>query len=199
MGFTNKCLFNKPLNLPPFTSVAVKFFKALDPGVQFDVTGPKPYYISPLLSAMNTVNVSKDPLSVLIEQDSSSPTSTMITTSALLPPPCWPSTNGEIIVEDTSLIVSGEEGKEQEEREEGSRTKKLTMRLKMKKSQISNDPGTRRKHFNKAKNLSNHRFLKDHVYSFELYNPFLDCSRFSLKLPVLALDLFKPLNGQVSD
>ncbi|KAK3817330.1 MAG: hypothetical protein J3Q66DRAFT_183876 [Benniella sp.] len=185
-------LFGRPLNPPPLTSVAVKFFKALDPAVQLDVTGPKPYYISPLLSSMNTVNVSKDPLSALIDHD---PSSTSTVTSASLPPPTWPSFNGEIIPEDTSLIVPEEEGEE-----ESSRAKKLTMRLKMtKKSKISGDSAARRKHFSKAKNLSSHWFLKDHVYSFELYNPYLDCSRFSLKLPGLALDLFKPLDGQVSD
>ncbi|KAG0245649.1 hypothetical protein BGX31_006810 [Mortierella sp. GBA43] len=177
------------LNLPPLSSVAVKFFKALDPAVQLEVTGSKPYYISPLLSAMNTVSVSKDPLSSLIEQGSSA-------TEASLPPPTWPSSNGEVIVEETSLIMPEETDAAGEE--EGSKTKKLTMKLKMKKSKVTpdSDPATRRKHFNKAKNLVSHRFLKDHVYSFELFNPFLDCSRFSLKLPVLALDLYKPLDGQ---
>jgi len=93
------------------------------------------------------------------------------------------------------LIVPEEEGEE-----ESSRAKRLTMRLKMtKKSKISGDSAARRKHFSKAKNLGSHWFLKDHVYSFELYNPYLDCSRFSLKLPGLALDLFKPLDEQVSD
>ncbi|KAG0006685.1 hypothetical protein BGZ65_005163 [Modicella reniformis] len=188
------CLFDKPFRLPPLTSIAVKFFKALDPGVQLEVTGPKPYYISPLLSAMNTVNVS-----MLTEQDQSSTTTTTSTSS---PPPPWPSFNGEVITEDTSLIVPEEEGGAclgNGEKEETSKSRRLTIKLKTKKTNnniITNDPGARRKHFNKAKNLNNHRFLKDHVYSFELFDHFMDCSRFAIKFPGFALDLFKPLNEQ---
>ncbi|KAI8600336.1 hypothetical protein EDD21DRAFT_377496 [Dissophora ornata] len=162
------CVFDGPLQLPPLTSLAVKFFKAIDPGLQLDVQCDKPYFISPLLAAMNTVNVSHDPVNTASTPSSSE------AKGQLLPP--WPSSEGEHLVEDTSLVVQEEDTK--------------------KKNKVTKDPGARRGHFAKSKNLSKHRYVRDHVYGFELYNPILDCSRFSVKLPGLCFDLFKILNEQ---
>ncbi|KAI1320129.1 hypothetical protein EDD11_002101, partial [Mortierella claussenii] len=191
------CLFSKPFHLPPLTGLVVKFFKALDPGLQLDVQGENPYFISPLLGAMNTVNVSHQPIAnvatslssrtqMIASESTEEQQPTLAPTSQLLLPsssslpnswlPAWPSLNGENLVEDTSLIVLEEDVK--------------------KKAKIVKDAGARRSHFTKQKNVSRHRFTTNQVYGFELFNPFLDCAKFSAKLPGLSLDLLKYLNQQ---
>ncbi|KAG0371118.1 hypothetical protein BC939DRAFT_454229 [Gamsiella multidivaricata] len=165
------CVFDRPLNLPPLTSLAVKFFKAMDPGLRIDVQAPKPYYISPLLAAMNTVNVSK----VCAADITTSTTATSLTTGSTSP--AWLLFNGENLVEDTSMIVAVEEDVR-------------------KRTKIAKNAGARQSYFAKAKHLSKHRFEKDHVYGLELFDAYMDCSRFTLKLPGLSLDLYKYLNGQ---
>ncbi|KAF9192776.1 hypothetical protein BGZ51_004944 [Haplosporangium sp. Z 767] len=153
--------FDRPLRLPPLTSLAIKFVRALDSASQFDVQCPKPYFLSPILATMTTVNVTQCKTD---DKDASS----MI--------PKWPSFNGEPLVEDTSLIVQEQDAK--------------------KKSKIVSDTPARRSFFSKAKHLSNHQIRNDLVYGFELFNPFLDCSNLSLKLPGFSLDLFKVFDGQ---
>ncbi|KAF9918766.1 hypothetical protein BX616_005958 [Lobosporangium transversale] len=166
------CQFSKPFKLPPLANLVVKFFKVIDPACQLDIQGPKPYCISPALGTMNTINVLHDPVSsksTPTERDASS-----LTGNPLLP--SWPSPNGENLFEDTSVIILEDDLK--------------------KKNKLSSDNAARRSHFGKAKYLQKHRFVQDHVYGFELFNSFLDCSRFALKVPGLSLDLFKYLNDQ---
>ncbi|KAF9109722.1 hypothetical protein BGX27_007275 [Mortierella sp. AM989] len=162
-------LFEKPFKLPAVASLAIKFFKAIDPALQIDVQCQEPYFISPLMTSMDTINVTK------IASDESNGSGDKNTAHSGVP--AWPSYNAESIPEDTSLVILEEDTK--------------------KKGKLEKNSGARKGHFAKSKNLSKHRFMKDHVYSVELCNPFLDCSKISLKLPGLFnIDLYKILNEQ---
>ncbi|KAF9431663.1 hypothetical protein BGZ76_011857 [Entomortierella beljakovae] len=162
-------MFKERLKLPPFTNVALKFFRAIDPGLQVDVQCPNPYFQSPLLCGMNTVNVYKNP--------SIASSSCKSIKEEELTVPLWTSYNGESAKEDTSMIVCEEDAK--------------------KKAKISNDCAARKSYFAKPKNLSSHRYLKDQIYEFELFNPFLDCSQLAVKIPGLFMfHLYKLLNEQ---
>ncbi|KAF9346380.1 hypothetical protein BGX26_002121 [Mortierella sp. AD094] len=156
-------VFDKPFRLPAVASLAVRFFKALGPGIQIDVQSTEPYFINPFLTAMDCLYISKDTCE-----------STTATATAV---PAWPSTKAECLPENTSLIILEEDPK--------------------KKAKIEKDAKARRNHFAKAKNLNNHRFVKDHIYGLEMFNPFMDCSRLAIKLPGLfSLELYKILNEQ---
>ncbi|KAF9943924.1 hypothetical protein BGZ70_005253, partial [Mortierella alpina] len=155
-------IFEQPLKLPPLTSIALKFFRTLEPSLQIELQCPKPYFTSPLLAIMNTVNVSQSVMKDKTEQ--------------VYEVPEWPSVSGESLVEDTTLIIKEADSK------------------KMQK--IGTDPRARRAHFGKLDHLRQHRFLPEHVYGFELYNQFVDCSNLSLKIPGLSIELFKSFNGQ---
>ncbi|KAF9950114.1 hypothetical protein BGZ72_008159 [Mortierella alpina] len=153
--------FEKSLKLPPLTSVALKFFRTLDPSLQVELQCPKPYFASPLLAVMNTVNVSQ---------------AVVKGTGCVHETPEWPSPNGESLIEDATLIVQEADMK--------------------KRQKIGADSRARRAHFGKPDHQRLHRFTTDHVYGFELYNHFLDCSNLSLKIPGFSLDLFKCFDGQ---
>ncbi|KAK3840891.1 MAG: hypothetical protein J3R72DRAFT_446592 [Linnemannia gamsii] len=158
-------VFEKPLKLPPFTSVAVKFIKAIYTGLQVDVCCPQPYFIGQLLNSTDTIRVTPISQTSLLNGEYKDKNI-----------PQWPSYNGEIIPEDTALIIPAEEVK--------------------KRPKLTTDAAARRNHFSKQKHYSKHRYLTDHVYGFELFNPFLDCAKFSVKLAGLNIDLFKYFNGQ---
>ncbi|KAF9979483.1 hypothetical protein BGZ75_009629 [Mortierella antarctica] len=155
-------IFERALKLPPLTSIALKFFRTLEPSLQIELQCPKPYFASPLLAVMNTVNVS--------------PTVVKDETGRVYETPEWPSSNGESLTEDTALIVQEDDPKR---------------RLK-----IGSDSRARRAHFGKSDHLRQHRFRTEHVYGFELYNQFIDCSNLSLKIPGFSVELFKCFNGQ---
>ena len=160
--------------MPSLTSIAIKFFKTLDPGLQADVQGDQPYFISPLLAAMNVVHVS----------------------SSTVENPLWPSPKGEHIPEDVTLALqaavatgaSTSASKVDKEEEE-------TLQKTIKK--LALDPGARKNYYAKTKNLTRHKFSPDHEYGLGLFNSFLDCSKFSVKLPGFNLELFKYFDGQV--
>ncbi|KAG0214220.1 hypothetical protein BGX33_002355 [Mortierella sp. NVP41] len=158
-------VFERPLRLPPFTSVAIKFFKAIYPGLQIDVCCSQPYFIGQFLNSTDTLRVM--PASTTPFLNGEYKTKNI---------PQWPSYNGEILVEDTSLVIPPEEVK--------------------KKPKLTTDSSVRRQHFSKPKHYAKHRYLTDHVYGFEMYNPFLDCAKFSVKVPGFSIDLFKYFDGQ---
>ncbi|KAF9283871.1 hypothetical protein BGZ68_005058 [Mortierella alpina] len=155
-------IFERALKLPPLTSIALKFFRTLEPSLQIELQCPKPYFASPLLAIMNTVNVFQ---SVVKDE-----------TKHTCKTPQWPSPNGESLIEDTTLIVQETDSK--------------------KKLKIGTDSRARRAHFGKLDHLRQHRFMTDHVYGFELYNQFVDCSNLSLKIPGFSVELFKCFDGQ---
>ncbi|CAO3572400.1 unnamed protein product [Mortierella alpina] len=155
-------IFERPLRLPPLISIALKFFRTLEPSLQIELQCPKPYFTSPLLAIMNIVNISQRAMKDGIGRVHEAPK--------------WPSANGESLVEDTTLVVKEGDSK--------------------KTQKIGTDSKARRAHFDKLDHLRQHRFLPEHVYGFELYNQFVDCSNLSLKIPGLSIELFKCLNGQ---
>ncbi|KAF9918414.1 hypothetical protein FBU30_000216 [Linnemannia zychae] len=93
--------------------------------------------------------------------------------------PQWPCHNGEILVEDITLAIPAEEIK--------------------KHPKVITDSSARRSHFMKSKNTAKHRYLPDHTFGIEIYNPFLDYAKFSVKLAGFHFDLFKYFNKQSND
>ncbi|KAF9582848.1 hypothetical protein BGW38_010685 [Lunasporangiospora selenospora] len=189
--------FEKPLKLPPFVSTAIKFLQSLDPGLNIDLTGPRPGYSSSLLSCINTINVSEANPCPFSDLDGPTPphdsakeakdeneddkkhwrssSETLTNNMTTIPP--WPSPNGEHIIENTDLLIDTAEDPK-------------------KRAKLVRDANLRRAYFSKSKHLARHQFRTDLVYSFDLFNPFVDCARFALKLPGFSLDFFKYLNDQ---
>ncbi|KAG0209946.1 hypothetical protein BGX28_009817 [Mortierella sp. GBA30] len=83
-------VFERPLRLPPLTSIAIKFFKTLEPSLQIELQCPKPYFASPLLSIMNTLHISER------TKDKDGHEQSI---------PKWPSQKGEPLVEDSVLGI----------------------------------------------------------------------------------------------
>lgn len=148
--------------------MALKFIKAIYTGLQADVCCPKPYFVNQLITAPDTVrvtSVSETPLLNGEFKDSSIPQ--------------WPSYNGEILTENTALVIPPEDTK--------------------KRPKLTTDHAARRQYFSKTKNHSKHRYLTDQIYGLEFYNPFLDCAKFWVKLAGFNIDLFKYFDGQVCE
>jgi hypothetical protein len=136
--------------------------------MQADVGCPQPYFINQLLNSADTIRITRASETPHLNCEK-------YKDKAI---PEWPSYNGEIIVEDTTLVIPGEQVK--------------------KRPKLATDTATRRNHFLKEKHYSNHQYLTDHVYGLEMFNPFLDCAKFSAKLAGFNFDLYKYFNGQVS-
>lgn len=81
--------FERKINLPPGSSIALKFVQWFDPGLEADIFGDQPWAYSPLVVTMNTIKV-EDQASQRQEQEAK-------TDDIDLPP--WPSPNGERITE----------------------------------------------------------------------------------------------------
>ncbi|KAG0048659.1 hypothetical protein BGZ83_006421 [Gryganskiella cystojenkinii] len=163
-------IFDRPLKLPALASAAVRFFKTLDSGLQVDVQGPQPYFISPLLASMNRVCISSRTSSV----DNSVPV--------------WPSSNGEHIAEDIALALETTAASTKDPEEKNVLQKTL--------KKLTSDAAARRHYFAKTKNAIKHKFHPDHEYGLDLFNGFFDCAKFSVKLPGFSIDMFKYLDGQ---
>ncbi|KAJ3085204.1 hypothetical protein HK102_000216 [Quaeritorhiza haematococci] len=52
-------VFDNPITPPTGSWLALRLIRMIDPGIQEDLYGPKPWLLSPLLCAMNTVNAQK--------------------------------------------------------------------------------------------------------------------------------------------
>ncbi|KAI8603549.1 hypothetical protein EDD21DRAFT_302112 [Dissophora ornata] len=48
--------FERPLRLPPLSSIALRFIQFIDPGLKADLYCDRPWAFSPLIATMNTVN-----------------------------------------------------------------------------------------------------------------------------------------------
>ncbi|KAG0004785.1 hypothetical protein BGZ79_008133 [Entomortierella chlamydospora] len=103
-------VFDKPFKLPTGTSLAIKFFKAISPGLQVDVQGTEPYFINPFLTAMDCLHVSKDTCE-----------STTVTAATV---PAWPSPRAENLPENTSLIILEEDPKKKAKIEMDTKARK---------------------------------------------------------------------------
>ncbi|GJJ76324.1 hypothetical protein EMPS_08683 [Entomortierella parvispora] len=166
--------FDRPLKLPSLTSVAIKFFKTLDPGLQIDIQGDQPYFISPLLAAMDVVHI----------------------TPSSADTPSWPSHRGEHISEDVTLALQATFAAAATSTavSKGDKEEQNTLHKTIKK--LALDPAARKNYYAKTKNLTLHKFSPDQEYGLGLFNGFLDCAKFSVKLPGFGLDLFKYFDGQ---
>ncbi|KAF9290164.1 hypothetical protein BGZ68_007748 [Mortierella alpina] len=180
--------FEKPLRLPPFSSIALRFIQYIDPGLQADIYCDRPWAFSPLIATMNTVNVTGWHLDKAtkqkVEQEGQNKDKEHLESE--LPP--WPSPEGDHILEDTSLLFN----KESERKADDSGGKEVLEEAKV----PALDRSARRSYFAKPANLSNHRYRPDQVYGFDFFNPYLDFANFTLKVPGFSVDITKYWDGQ---
>ncbi|KAG0294579.1 hypothetical protein BGZ96_000927 [Linnemannia gamsii] len=197
--------FEKPLRLPPFSSIALKFIQFIDPGLKADIYCDRPWAFSPLIATMNTVNVSGWHLDKAtqkkVEELGQEEDKERLENE--LPP--WPSPQGEHIVEDTTLLfqsdktehedatlTSGETAHAREQHEE-NRKEELTMAPTQ---PMVLNTSARRSYFAKEANLVKHCYRPDQVYGFDFFNPYVDFANFTLKVPGFSVDITKYWDGQ---
>ncbi|KAF9420302.1 hypothetical protein BGZ94_009159 [Podila epigama] len=188
--------FEQPLRLPPFSSVALKFVQLIDPGLEADIYGSQPWAFSPLIATMNTVNISTSYVSAATGVHSDG-----IETHPEkheLPP--WPSSNGEHIPEDTTLLFDtitdptlSPPAKNGDDKSKDNG--KETLDLAPKKTKAMNTT-ERRAYFSKSSNLAKHSYRPEHVYGFDFFNPYLNFANFTLKIPGFSVDITRYWDGQ---
>ncbi|KAG0267666.1 hypothetical protein DFQ27_008446 [Actinomortierella ambigua] len=184
--------FERPLKLPPFSSVAVKFGQYIDPGLQVDLYSDKPWAFSPLLTTMNTINVTGWHMDEH-SQERAKEKGKEDAVERALPP--WPSPTGIHIVEDTSLLFF----KLQKDDSRGSLTLKddnQSTTAAMSAQTLSLSSEERKAYFTSQANLEKHTFMPDQIYAFDFFNPYIDFVNFTLKLPGFSLDAVKYWDGQ---
>ncbi|KAF8942605.1 hypothetical protein BGZ47_006316 [Haplosporangium gracile] len=198
--------FEKPLRLPPFSSIALKFIQFIDPGLKADIYCDRPWAFSPLIATMNTVNVSGWHLDKAtqkkVEEHGQEEDKERLENE--LPP--WPSPQGEHIVEDTTLLFQPDQyNKEQEDATLTSEGETAhAHKHENKKEELTMAPtqpavlntSARRSYFAKEVNLAKHRYRPDQVYGFDFFNPYLDFANFTLKVPGFSVDITKYWDGQ---
>ncbi|KAF9362122.1 hypothetical protein BGX26_000010 [Mortierella sp. AD094] len=203
--------FEKPLRLPPFSSIALKFIQFIDPGLKADIYADRPWAFSPLIATMNTVNVSgwhiDEATQRKVDHDGQDKDKERLENE--LPP--WPSPEGEHIVEDTTILfkenpkleASGKRKDEQEEAEQEERDdddKEELVETKsgnaLKESTKNLSTSARRSYFAREVNLVKHRYRPDQVYGFDFFNPYLDFANFTLRVPGFSVDITKYWDGQ---
>ncbi|KAF9134490.1 hypothetical protein BGX30_011921 [Mortierella sp. GBA39] len=199
--------FEKPLRLPPFSSIALKFIQFIDPGLKADIYCDRPWAFSPLIATMNTVNVSGWHLDKAtqkkVEEHGQEEDKERLENE--LPP--WPSPQGDHIVEDTTLLFQPDRHNK-EEHEDATSTSKGEIahahEHENKKEELTMAPtqptvlnaSARRSYFAKEANLAKHRYRPDQVYGFDFFNPYLDFANFTLKVPGFSVDITKYWDGQ---
>ncbi|KAI1319381.1 hypothetical protein EDD11_004247 [Mortierella claussenii] len=208
--------FEKPLRLPPFSSVALKFIQFIDPGLKADIHSDRPWAFSPLIATMNTVNVAGWHIDAATQQkvEHQGQDKDKERLENELPP--WPSPEGEHIVEDTNLLfeenaahAQEDEAKKKEhehkqeqighhddnndDREELVETRSGSALTESTKNLTSS---ARRSHFARELNLTKHKYRPDQVYGFDFFNPYLDFAHFTLKVPGFSVDITKYWDGQ---
>ncbi|KAF9169609.1 hypothetical protein BGX21_010208 [Mortierella sp. AD011] len=203
--------FEKPLRLPPFSSIALKFIQFIDPGLKANIYADRPWAFSPLIATMNTVNVSgwhiDEATQRRVDQDGQDKDREHLENE--LPP--WPSPDGEHIVEDTTILFNDhskveahgkkkddQEQAEQEERDNDDKEELVETKSgnALKESTKKLSASKRRSYFAKEVHLAKHRYRPDQVYGFDFFNPFLDFSNFTLKVPGFSVDITKYWDGQ---
>ncbi|KAK3811186.1 MAG: hypothetical protein J3Q66DRAFT_404574 [Benniella sp.] len=203
--------FERPLKLPPLSSIALKFVQFIDPGLQADIYADKPWAFSPLIATMNAVNVSgwhiDKATQKKVEEHGEAKDREHLENE--LPP--WPSPEGEHIVEDTSLLFNEEtrkkveaeeaEAKRAQEQEQLAGEDKQELVETKSGSALTESPrnlstAERRSYFAREMNLRKHRYRPDQVYGFDFFNPYLDFSNFTLKIPGFSVDITKYWDGQ---
>ncbi|KAG0202852.1 hypothetical protein BGX33_009446 [Mortierella sp. NVP41] len=199
--------FEKPLRLPPLSSIALKFIQFIDPGLKADIYCDRPWAFSPLIATMNTVNVSGWHLDKATQKKVAEhgQEADMERLENELPP--WPSPQGEHILEDTSLLFKPDNSsnKHEDKREgEGGHAEEGETVHEPKKEELTMAPtqptvlsaSARRSYFAKEANLVKHRYRPDQVYGFDFFNPYVDFANFTLKVPGFSVDITKYWDGQ---
>ncbi|KAF9432129.1 hypothetical protein BGZ76_011231 [Entomortierella beljakovae] len=204
--------FEKPLRLPPFSSIALKFIQFIDPGLKADIYCDRPWAFSPLIATMNTVNVSGWHIdeATQAKADQSGETERLENLESELPP--WPSPDGEHIIEDTSLLFKGDSNfvsdkkkkkaaaatTQQNDQDDSTSQQEEEVVVADTKNEATKNlsVGERRSFFSKEANLSKHRYRPDQVYGFDFFNPFLNFANFTLKVPGFSVDITRYWDGQ---
>ncbi|KAF9301386.1 hypothetical protein BGZ74_006804 [Mortierella antarctica] len=177
--------FEQPLRLPPFSSIALKFVQFIDPGLEADIYSDKPWAFSPLIATMNTVNVSE------WKADSAAHIDEGVQDHNRGELPQWPSSEGDHILEDTSLLFKSKEKSGTTTKDNGKEVLDLAHT-----EPVSMNTAKRRSYFSQVANLEKHTYEPDHVYSFDFFNPYLDFSSFTLKIPGFSVDITRYWDGQ---
>ncbi|KAG0054498.1 hypothetical protein BGZ83_011092 [Gryganskiella cystojenkinii] len=205
--------FEKPLRLPPFSGIALRFIQFIDPGLKADIYSERPWAFSPLIATMNTVNVSgwhidkatQDKVERTGEEEDK------VRLEQELPP--WPSPEGEHIVEDTTLLFKKDDPKKKEEIKEDASDSSSSSSSSSSTAETNSEQETkketpaqplakalsvsaRRSFFSKEKNLKQHRYRPDQVYGFDFFNPYLDIANFTLNVPGFSVDITRYWDGQ---
>ncbi|KAF9950029.1 hypothetical protein BGZ70_001531 [Mortierella alpina] len=176
--------------VPPCTSAGLKILHFLDPAVQVDLFGDKPYIRSPLIVAMNTVRVSS-----LNVQNPGAQTTTA-EDEKLVPP--WTSPNGEHVLEDTRLLFEALEDRSKAAADPPQKMTSTTPASAAAAVSAARTARQRQHYFAKPKNLARHRFQPDQMYDFEFTTagPYLDMANFKLKIAGFTIDLLRFWDGQ---
>ncbi|KAF9182258.1 hypothetical protein BGZ51_004843 [Haplosporangium sp. Z 767] len=186
--------FNKPLRLPPFSSIALKFIQFIDPGLEADIYCDKPWAFSPLIATMNTVNVSgwhiDKATQKRVEDQGQEDQKERLENE--LPP--WPSLEGDHIVEDTSLLFRDLKKQQTNVDQEQGDQEEFCVTDTPTTTPLS--ASARRSYYAKEANLAQHRYRPDQVYGFDFFNPYLNFADFTLKVPGFSVDITKYWDGQ---
>jgi hypothetical protein len=165
--------FEKKVNPPTGISLALKFANYIDPALQADVNAERPWLYSPMLCAMNIVNVVKAPspvigaaasldkLSVPLTGDASKETSLHASQAGPVANKeavgSWSWGGAKELVESNALLVSDPPFEE-------------------------TDIAERRKYFNVKDHREAMKFSPENVYNLEIFAPFMDFNKFDLSL-----------------
>lgn len=136
---------------------------------------------------MNTVNISEwktDSAAHTIERERNH-------NRGELPP--WPSSEGDHIPEDTSLLLKSKENTETTAKDLGKEVLDIAPT-----ASVSMTTAKRRSYFSKVANLEKFTYEPDHVYGFDFFNPYLDFASFTLKVPGFSVDITRYWDGQVN-
>ncbi|RUS34273.1 hypothetical protein BC938DRAFT_481495 [Jimgerdemannia flammicorona] len=146
--------FERKLNLPPGSSIALRFVQWFDPGFEADIFSDRPWAYSPLLVTMNALRVDRGELQEHPIRD------TNIVRSRELGLPAWPSLDGERVVESWEPSI-----------------------LSLPQHGVLNDSSERRRHFSVQPNRQTFEITPEHVYDMDFFNPYLDFNNYALRLP----------------
>ncbi|KAF9923961.1 hypothetical protein FBU30_005981 [Linnemannia zychae] len=204
--------FERPLRLPPLSSIALKFVQFIDPGLKADIYCDRPWAFSPLIATMNTVNVSGWHLDKATQKkvEESGQEKDRERLENELPP--WPSPEGEHIVEDTTLLFQSEKDHHEDtissapkrkeaahdhghEQENVDSPKKEELTMAPSKPTVLTS-SARRSYFSTEANLAKHRYRPDQVYGFDFFNPYINFADFTLKVPGFSMDVTRYWDGQ---
>jgi hypothetical protein len=160
--------FDSPMKPPPGTSIAIRIAKFLDPAIVANGSDNQPYMFSPLLTAMNSLQIM--PVnSPFFESPTNDPIKTVsVSSSKPLELPAW-SFQQKLVGENTDLIVP---------------TKHFTTYT------------DRKTHFLNVDHRQQVLINPDHVYCMDFYDAYFDIKNASVKLPGFSLSVLNYWNGK---